>query len=105
MENFSEKLIQHLTSYKEKTLRVTKHGLYKKKEYEHILTEIDLDLNYLPSIRTDAILSLADVKKHVYFDHLNSSQAACFNLFVPLSLDKDLSNKVFSRLIPGFKKL
>ncbi len=105
MKNFSEKLIQHLTSYKQKTLRVAKHGLYKNREYKHILADSDLDLNYLPSIRKDVIESLVDVKRHVYFDHLNSSQAACLNLFVPLSLDKNLSNQVFVDLIPGFKEL
>lgn len=105
MENFSEKLIEHLSSYKESKLRLKKHGVYKTKEYKHILIEEDLDLNYLPSIRKHAIESLVDVKRHVYFDHLNSSQAACFNLFVPLSLDKELSNQVFGGLIPGFKEL
>jgi len=105
MDNFSEKLIEHLTSYKQSKLHLDKHGLFKNKEYKHILVEGDLDLNYLPSIRKDVIESLVDVKRHVYFDHLNSSQAACFNLFVPLSLDKNLSNQVFVDLIPGFKEL
>lgn len=105
MKNLSDKLMKHLSLYKQKTLRVNKHGLYKDKEYEHILADSDLELNYLPSIRTYAIASLVGVKRHVYFDHLNSSQAACFNLFVPLSLDKALSNKIFAGLIPGFKEL
>lgn len=105
MENFSEKLIQHLTSYKRSILHVNKSGLYKNKEYEHILAESDLDSNYLPSIRSDATATLEDVKRHIYFDHLNSSQAACFNLFVPLSLDKKLSNEAFTGLIPEFKEL
>lgn len=105
MKNFSEKLIQHLTSFKQKTLRLDKHGLYKNKEYEHILAGRDLEFNFLPSIRKDVSSCLTDVKRHVYFDHLNSSQAACFNLFIPLKLDWNLSNRVFEELIPGFKDL
>lgn len=105
MNNFSEKLIQHLISYKEKTLRVNKQGLYKKKEYEHILDYIDIEKNFLPSILNDVAKCLTDVKRHVYFDHLNSSQAACFNLFISLKLDTNLSNMVFKGLIPGFNEL
>jgi len=105
MKDFSNTLISHLISYKKSKLGLNKHGFFKSKEYDHILVEEDLDLNFLPSIKDDAVTFLADVKRHVYFDHLNSSQAACFNLFVPLGLDKELSNMVLKELIPEFNEL
>ena len=107
MKNFSEKLIQHLIEYKENILGIKSRGKFKDEEYDHILEKYISSFNFLPSIQTDAInlLYKKNVKLHIYSDHLNSSQIACFNLFISLLINKDLANKVFKSIIPEFKEL
>lgn len=77
-------------------------------EYEHRLSDHDSSngWNFLPSLRKeilDAVRLRADLGKGVGMDrttgNMLASQAMCFNLFVPLNLNKPLASKLFSRLL------
>lgn len=108
MWNFDKILIKHLEGFKLSYLKeVILLGSYKGREYSHILHKNDISYNFLPSIREEALkyLEYKGIKKHIYFDHLNSSQAACFNLFIPLQLDIALAKKVFKSILPDFVRL
>ena len=83
--NFEKAAKEHLAIYRRKCLEVTKDGLYRKKEYPHVLPECARDLNILEEFRSDFCkwYEESKVKFHPGFHHLNSSQAACMNLFFP----------------------
>jgi hypothetical protein len=57
------------------------------------LPKIFLQENILPSSYKEKVLKMIADEKidlHIYFHHLNSSQALCFNLFYPLIIEKRL---------------
>lgn len=89
-----EELKGELGKYKENVLCVTEQGTYnykgKSKSYSHILPKEEADKNIIDSALK---LDFNNVKKHALFNHLNSSQALCLNLFGPLVADRlDLLN-------------
>ncbi|MEO8870281.1 MAG: hypothetical protein ABI357_05560 [Granulicella sp.] len=59
--------------------------MYEGRPYPHILPLHAYQANILPSIRNDfwRWRATQNITLHKYFGHLNSSQAACFNLFFP----------------------
>ena len=85
MENKSIK--DHLASYKKRVLKVSQNGMWRNKQYAHVLPE---KLKMLNIINSDYYKMIVDkiensnIKLHHDFHHLNSSQALCFNLFYPL---------------------
>ena len=83
--NFEKAAKEHLAIYRRECLGVTKDGMYRKKGYPHILPECARDLNILEGFRSDFFEwhKGSKVKLHPGFHHLNSSQAACMNLFFP----------------------
>lgn len=90
MSSYTKSLQHHLSNYKTSRLGVSECGtfFYKGKElsYAHILPHELGWLNILEPIRKEVreYLELhAQVKKHKFFHHLNSSQAFAFNLFFP----------------------
>jgi hypothetical protein len=99
-KNFDENVKKHLSQYREKTLNIKQCGIYKEngKPYAHILPGSDWGKNILPSKYQDDIInyiSQNEVKIDQNILHLNSSQALCFNLFIPLLLENrcDIINK------------
>jgi len=65
-----------------------------EKKYPHILPKDKENLNLLPTYRNSLEIYLQNnkrnLKKHIYFHHLNSSQAMCLNFFFPLLEEKEL---------------
>ncbi len=85
--SYSELMKSHLGSYKKTYLGITESGKWRGREYDHILPPSDIALNILQPIQrnfADYQASHPNLKLHTYFAHLNSSQAACINLFLPL---------------------
>ena len=95
--NYQEKVKLHLgESYKNKYLNEDKKGVWKRKGKEyffsHILPKDSWKLNLLPLYR-EYLLDYIDknkIKLHLYFHHLNSSQAMCLNFFYPLIKEMEL---------------
>lgn len=61
-------------------------------KYPHILPKEYQILNLLPTYRSELNSYIEDnnLKKHIYFHHLNSSQAMCLNFFFPFYKEKEL---------------
>jgi len=86
MTGYREVLLDHLSSYADRELKVERRGSYRGRGYRHILDPNDWQLNLLPQYRaalTDYLQSATHLKRHDGFHHLNSSQAFALNLFFP----------------------
>jgi hypothetical protein len=84
--DYQQSLQTHLADYARNSLRVLGGGTYRGKIYPHILPKSLQELNLLETSRTALRLYLRanpSIKLHMYFHHLNSSQAFAFNLFFP----------------------
>ncbi len=88
--------------------RLTKLRLKEFKEYGHVLTDNDANngMNFLPSLRNDilsAVKGRNEKGKGVDIDrttkNMLSSQAMCFNLFVPLNLNKKYATTFFNQIL------
>ncbi|MFD2938778.1 PGN_0703 family putative restriction endonuclease [Flavobacterium notoginsengisoli] len=91
--NYREKTIKHLEKHKIETYPDLGDGVYRKKDgYKHILPKEHQEKNFLQIYRENILQSnLYDANKlHIYFSHLNSSQAMCFNFFYPLYHERKL---------------
>jgi len=84
-ETYDEIMKQHLSGYKVSALGLHSNGIWKGKEYTHILPVEYRELNILEPYRIEfwKWFEKQKIKLHVYFHHLSSSQAMCFNLFFP----------------------
>ena len=85
--SYTHRIKKHLAQYKEDMLEVTDSGSWRNKKRPHILPEALWKLNILEEIRPlllSYLKSHLKIERHKGFHHLNSSQAACFNLFFPL---------------------
>jgi hypothetical protein len=102
------KILNNLSRYKTDVIREYQNGLYKHPRYgtikklPYILPKIDNHFkntkNILTDIRADFLNSnYKNIKPHIYFNHLNSSQAMCINFFYPL-IKNNLLNHVLSRI-------
>lgn len=85
MVSFDKAIKKHLDAYRRDVLCVAKKGEWRRKEYGHILPDCCGALNILQEYRHEFFSwqAKSKVKLHQFFHHLNSSQAACFNLFFP----------------------
>lgn len=87
---FQDKVKIHMSQYTTSEINdEVKGGEFRGKRYSHILDkEKDADnekLNILPEFRCEIYQDvMCKIKKHMYFHHLNSSQAMCINFFYPL---------------------
>ena len=88
--------------------RVTKLQLKEFKGYGHILIDDDANngMNFLPSLRNEILSAVhernekgkgIDIERTT--QNLLSSQAMCFNLFVPLNLNKKYATAFFNQLL------
>ena len=82
--------------------------------YGHILSDEDgrRGANFLPSLRADILTAVTKRKKTgkgVDFgrtsQNMLSSQAMCFNLFVPLNRDRRLAAELLGRFIDGLRSV
>lgn len=85
---YTTKVKRHMAEYKKERLQISEDGVFKqnKKHYKHILPENLKELNIIETFRKefwDYSFMNEDIKLHMDFHHLNSSQAMCFNLFYP----------------------
>lgn len=88
MSNFQDKVKKHFEIYEtDEITSEVKYGVWRKETRNaHILQKDKESLNLLPTFR-ESILQMMErerVKPHMYFHHLNSSQAMCLNFFYPL---------------------
>lgn len=94
--------------------RVGYLGVTKSSKFGHIFDEADgrRGLNFLPSYRNEILSEVqrrAQQGKGVLLErtlnNMLSSQALCFNLFIPLSLNKELFAKVFNKFLGNVKSI
>lgn len=89
---YQNEIKKHLSSYKRKKLPNIPNGEWRGNEYDQILPKERKYLNLIEYYREEFQLSnLKDMKLHMYFNHLNSSQAMCINFFYPLYYEKNLN--------------
>ena len=74
-------------NYKHNTLKLTKKGIYKNKQYEHILAIEDQNHNFMKNIKIPP-----HIKLHIFHHHLNSSQVMYINYFAPFLETKETKN-------------
>lgn len=97
--SYVDRVKSHLSEYRRSQLGVEQVGTWRGRSYDHILPRELLWLNLIETFRAEARKSLEDtgIRLNQYFHHLNSSQAACLNLFWPL-LNSDHPNLVVESL-------
>jgi hypothetical protein len=87
---FNDRVKEHLSRYE---TGAGGKGLWKGESYGHIIPETEHTLNILEPYRDDFWkywrAQEGRVNLHMYFHHLNSSQALCFNLFAPFVFEKN----------------
>ena len=81
-----------MSDYKVKYFPGLSNGLWRNKQYPHILPFKNKYDNLLKTYKSKLIEYLIDknIKLHICFHHLNSSQAMCLNFFYPLVKEKEL---------------
>ena len=84
--SYADRVKSHLTKYRRIQLGIEQDGTWRGKPYPHILPEQLRWLNLIETFRAEVRQSLKETGTRLdkYFHHLNSSQAACINLFWPL---------------------
>jgi len=104
---FQSKVKDYLSDYKVKRFPKKENGVWKRNGKETTLgyafkaplkneAHPDSDLNLLEPYKNDflkyeqSFKGKYKIKRHIYFHHLNSSQAMCFNFFFPLFKDRKL---------------
>jgi hypothetical protein len=100
---FSDEIKKHLEAYKAPRFNVTEypHGLWKnnpEKVLKYAFTPEKSDFNLIP-IYKDRFLEYEKklekqkkISRHMYFHHMNSSQAMCINFFFPLLQEHNLEH-------------
>lgn len=85
-EEYVDRVKSHLTEYRRNHLGIEQVGTWDGAPYDHILPKELLCLNLIETIRVEVCQYLQESKIRMdrHFHHLNSSQAACINLFWPL---------------------
>lgn len=102
----NKKIKSHLAKYKNEVLKIKGNGIWKnnRRPYRHILPEKSATANLIKSGYLPELLSMYEHLNdkgeiHDGFHHLNSSQAMCINLFMPLVVenivDKFLGNVLY----------
>ena len=96
--SYQEEVKTHFKVNKEKIFdRKIEDGKWRNnvEKYPHILPKELQILNLLPTYRNTLNEYLENnkskLKKHIYFHHLNSSQAMCLNFFFPFFEERELN--------------
>ncbi|AWH86473.1 hypothetical protein HYN59_15755 [Flavobacterium album] len=94
--SYQKEIRKHFEDNKEKFFPNIAGGKWRNSEidYLHILPKNHEELNLLPIYRDSLNQYLETnrscIKRHIYFHHLNSSQAMCLNFFFPLMEEQEL---------------
>ncbi len=83
---YVDRVKSHLTEYRRTQLGLEQAGSWRGKPYGHILPKELHCLNLIETVRAEVCqyLQASKIRLDRHFHHLNSSQAACINLFWPL---------------------
>ena len=86
MQNFREQMEKYQIKYKKEVLGVEEMGLWRGRQYPHILPERVWNLNLWENIRGEAQCYFNDneIAWHMQKHNLLSSQVMCVNIFFPL---------------------
>ncbi|MFH5836224.1 PGN_0703 family putative restriction endonuclease [Proteiniclasticum sp. C24MP] len=90
--DFRSKVMDHMKSYKEKSLRVKEEVSHNGRTYSHILPEKYYEMNFSREVKEKLVGSkyLSSIHWHRYSHHLNSSQVMAVNFFYPLLRYREL---------------
>ena len=102
MKRYAAAMKQHLGEYARNELGVEEPGIYKGREYTHILPHRSRYLNLMDAARGEIRAYLGEnpqVKEHQFFHHLNSSQAFALNLFYPYFFAGGPAARVLSKAL------
>ena len=85
-EPYVDRVKSHLAEYRRTQLGIEQVGTWRGTPYDHILPKKLRCLNLIETIRAEVCqyLQVSKIRLDKHFHHLNSSQAACINLFWPL---------------------
>lgn len=91
---FREKVLTHMTRYREKFLHISEETQVLGKKYGHILPEKHYHGNFLGPVREDLIISpyLSGIHWHRFSHHLNSAQVLGVNFIYPLIRKQELES-------------
>jgi hypothetical protein len=96
--SFQKQVTSKLAEYKQK-LDIIENGFYRGKKHCHIFPKEMLYSNLFEIYREEIneYINHNGHKLHIYFNHLNSSQALAFNFFYPFIIERrmDLICKAF----------
>lgn len=95
MNKWTQSIYDHLERYKIHKWNDDKKVKFRDKLYGHILPENLKEENYMSSIVKE---EAKNIKKHMYWHHLNSSQTMCLNFFVPL-INENLLSLFFKKVL------
>ena len=83
-------IYKHLSDYKINDLKILQNGTWRNKEYSHILPNGNEKLNLINLYSNDISKYIIDndLKLHMNYRHLNSSQIMAFNFIIPFIVEK-----------------
>lgn len=102
--DYREIVLHHLSDYRKNVLGCKEKGVFRNKEYGHILPKEKETLNFLFNIRKYSINDLnslnyrlaSNITLHRAANHLNSSQVMCLNFFAPFLQSAEGRNSLVS---------
>lgn len=98
MSDFQHRLYPHLADWK-KAHQSLEPGFYRGQPNDLVFPdELDTYFHIFPEIREKA--AELPFKRHKFFRHMASSQAACLNLFVPMLQFPQLAARILSAVKP-----
>jgi hypothetical protein len=108
LNNFQRKLYLHLIDWKWEN--ITKEpGYFKGIPYDAILPEKHIEsmpiIYYGIKDKVKNHINNTGLKEHKFLNHMVSSQAACFNLFFPILLEKSSAEEIFGQILPDFNRI
>lgn len=105
LNEFQLSMYIHLITWKWKYI-TTEPGKHGNRLYDALLPD-EFAQKHFPLYRpiVDEVINKHHFKKHKYFGHMASSQAACVNLFVPLLKNPKIANSVLCHINPNFASL
>jgi len=104
LTDFQLSMYIHLIEWKWKYI-TTQPGKHGGRHYDAIIPKEFLEKGYplYPPIIKE--MEKHHFKKHKYFGHMASSQAACINLFTPILIQKDVAERILPKINRRFKSL
>lgn len=104
LSDFQLSFYIHLIEWKWKNI-TKKPGIHAGREYDALLPKQYSEKLFPVFAPVLDNLKNHSFKKHPYFSHMASSQAACINLFLPILIKPEIANEVLSRINPYFSHI